>query len=117
MRGEIAAIEKAHHGKVALYAEQLNTGRTVGIDPDLPVQTASVIKLAILFEAMEQVRAGKATVGRARSCWHPGDAVTGSGILMFLDAPLTMTLKDVLDADGDCERQHGDEPDDRSGWN
>jgi len=90
--GEIA---RAHHGKVALYATQLNTGRVVGLDPDQVVQTASVIKLTILFEAMEQVRAGQAHWDD-KMILAPGDAVSGSGLLLFLDTPHTLTLKDVL---------------------
>jgi beta-lactamase class A len=88
-------IAAAHHGKVALYATQLNTGATVSLDPDVIVQTASVVKLTILYEAMEQVRAGK-------SHWddkitlQPGDGVSGSGLLLFLDTPQTLTLKDIL---------------------
>jgi beta-lactamase class A len=95
LQATLAGVSKAHHGRVALYAEQLNTRRTVGLDPDAVVQTASVIKLTILFEAMEQVREGKAhwedTVTLAK-----GDAVSGAGLLLFFDTPLTLTLKDVL---------------------
>jgi beta-lactamase class A len=80
---------------VSLYAAQLNTGKTVAIDADHPVQTASVIKLAILFEAMEQVRAGKARWDEKLTL-AKGDGVSGSGVLFFFDAPLTLTLKDVL---------------------
>jgi beta-lactamase class A len=95
LEATLAGIVKAHHGKVALYATQLNTGRSVGIDPDAVVQTASVIKLTILFEAMEQVREGKAHWDD-KITLEPGDAVSGSGLLLFLDTPLTLTLKDVL---------------------
>jgi beta-lactamase class A len=90
--GELA---KAHHGKAALYATQLNTGKTAGLDPDAVVQTASVIKLTILFEAMEQVREGKAHWDD-KITLQPGDAVSGSGLLLFLDTPQTLTLKDIL---------------------
>jgi beta-lactamase class A len=93
--GRLTEIAKAHHGKVALYATQLNTGRVAGLDADKVVQTASVIKLTILFEAMEQVRAGKAHWDDKLTL-APGDAVSGSGLLLFLDAPQTLTLKDVL---------------------
>jgi beta-lactamase class A len=82
-------------GHVSLYATQLNTGKTIAMDADRPVQTASVIKLAILFEAMEQVRAGKAH-WEEKLTLAKGDAVSGSGVLTFFDAPLTLTLKDVL---------------------
>src|SRR5882757_2112238 len=95
LQQELAGLVKAHHGKVALYAEQLNTGKSVGLDADQPVQTASVIKLTILFEAMEQVRAGKARWDEKLTL-APGDPVSGSGVLTFFDTPLTLTLKDVL---------------------
>jgi beta-lactamase class A len=95
LQQQLAALASKHHGHVALYATQLNTGKTVGLDADRPVQTASVIKLTILFEAMEQVRAGKARWDEKLTL-AKGDAVSGSGVLGFMDAPLTLTLKDVL---------------------
>ena len=95
LQQKIAAIAAEHQGHVAMYATQLNTGKTVALDADQPVQTASVIKLTILFEAMEQVRAGKAHWDEKLTL-AKGDAVSGSGVLMFFDAPVTLTLKDVL---------------------
>ena len=79
----------------ALYAINLNSSTAVGIDPDLPVQTASVIKLGILYHAMVQVREGKARWDEPITL-HPHEAVAGSGILTFLDTPVTLTLKDIL---------------------
>ena len=95
LRARLVELAKVHHGKVALYAKQLNTGRVVALDPDAVVQTASVIKLTILFEAMEQVRAGKAHWDD-KITLAPGEAVSGSGLLLFLDTPQTLTLKDIL---------------------
>jgi beta-lactamase class A len=95
LQQNLAALAATHKGHVALYAKQLNTGKVVALDADQPVQTASVIKLAILFEAMEQVRAGKAHWDEKltlKKC----DGVSGSGVLTFFDTPLTLTLKDVL---------------------
>ena len=95
LEGRLHELATAHHGRVALYATQLNTGRVARLDADAVVQTASVIKLTILFEAMEQVRAGKAH-WEDKITLEPGDAVSGSGLLLFLDTPLALTLKDVL---------------------
>ena len=92
---QLAALAAAHRGHVTVYAKQWNTGRVVAIDADQPVQTASVIKLTILFEAMEQIRAGKAKWDE-KITLPKGDAVSGSGVLLFFDTPLTLTLKDVL---------------------
>jgi len=82
-------------GHTALYAIDLKTATAVGIDPDLPVQTASVIKLAILYHAMVEVREGRARWDEPITL-HPHEAVAGSGLLTFLDTPVTLTLKDIL---------------------
>jgi beta-lactamase class A len=89
------ALIEAHHGKVAVYARQLNSGHEIAIDADEPVQTASVIKLAILYNAMVDVREGKASWDEKLTL-KPGEPVNGSGVLHFFDTPLTVTLKDVL---------------------
>lgn len=90
-----SARASAGLGHTALFAVQLNTLKTVGIDPDLPVQTASVIKLGILYHAMAEIRAGRARWDEPITL-RPHEAVPGSGILTFLDTPVTLTLKDIL---------------------
>jgi beta-lactamase class A len=95
LEAQVHAIAAEHHGDVALFAENLKTHETVAISPDTPVQTASVIKLAILYEALEQVRSGKAHF-EDRITLTKEDQVQGSGVLLFFDAPLSLTLKDVL---------------------
>lgn len=92
---QLQAIASQHHGQVSLYAENLTTHQTVALAPDTPVQTASVIKLAILYEALEQIRAGRAHFDDPLTL-APADRVPGSGILRFFDAPLALTFKDVL---------------------
>jgi beta-lactamase class A len=95
LQAQVNAIAAAHQGKVAMYAVQLNTGKTVATDPDMAVVTASDIKLAMLYEAMVEVRDGKAKWDEP-IVLKPGEAVGGSGMLHFFDPPLTLTLKDVL---------------------
>jgi beta-lactamase class A len=95
LQEQVQAIAAQHHGDVALFAENLKTHETVAIAADTVVQTASVIKLAILYEALEQVRSGKAHFDD-KITLTKGDQVQGSGVLLFFDAPLTLTLKDLL---------------------
>ena len=95
LAAEVHAIAAEHHGDVALFAENLKTHETVAISPDTPVQTASVIKLAILYEALEQVRSGKTHLDD-KITLTKADQVPGSGVLLFFDAPLSLTLKDLL---------------------
>lgn len=83
------------HGKVSLYAHDRATGKTVAIDADQPVPTASVIKLGILYTALEQIRAGKTHFSDPLTLRHD-DQVPGSGVLLFFDTPMQLTLKDAL---------------------
>lgn len=95
LQAQVDGIAAQHHGQVSVFAKDLKTGRTIALKADEPVQTASVIKLALLYEAMEQIRAGKAH-------WDDKVVLTkdnqtdGSGVLGFFDTPVTLTLKDVL---------------------
>lgn len=94
LTAQVNQIVAAHKGKVALYAEDLTTHQVLAVDADLPVKTASVIKLAILYEVLEEIREGKARWDEP-IVLKKDDQVSGSGILQFLDAPLTLTLRDV----------------------
>jgi beta-lactamase class A len=92
---ELEAIAAEHHGDVALFAENLATGESVAIRADEAVQTASVIKLAILYEAMQQIRDGEAHFDDAL-VMRKEDQVPRSGVLLFFDTPMRLTLKDAL---------------------
>ncbi|HLJ78940.1 MAG TPA: serine hydrolase [Acidobacteriaceae bacterium] len=83
------------HGKVSLWAVDKSTGKTVAIDADQPVPTASVIKLGVLYTALEQIRSGKAHFNDPLTLHHE-DQVPGSGVLLFFDTPMQLTLKDAL---------------------
>lgn len=95
LEAQLASIAAAHHGVVTLYARNLKTGQIAALNPDQPVQTASVIKLAILLHAAEEIRAGKASLGE-KLVLNKDNQAPGSGVLNVLDTPLTLTLKDVL---------------------
>ena len=95
LQSKIEALAAQHHGKLTLYASNLKTGATVAVDAEKAVPTASVIKLPILVEAMEQVKAGKHKLSENITL-QKDDIVQGSGILQFFDTPLVITLKDAL---------------------
>lgn len=92
---QLKAIAAAHHGKVAVYAHDLRTGRTAALAADEPVKTASTIKLGILLDAAEQIRAGTASFDEKLVLTKENQA-PGSGVLGQLTTPLTLTLRDVL---------------------
>ena len=92
---QLKAIAAAHHGEVTLFARNLKTGQTTALKPDELVKTASVIKLGILLDAAEQIRAGKAKF-EEKLVLEKSNQVAGSGVLAVFDTPLPLTLKDTL---------------------
>lgn len=95
LTAKIEALIAPFHGDVSFYAQDLATGRTVAINADQPVPTASVIKLAVLYEALQQIRAGRVHFDDRITLTHQ-DQVPGSGVLLFFDTPLNITFKDAL---------------------
>ena len=95
LQAKIEALAAQHQGKLTLYATNMKTGTTVAINADTAVPTASVIKLPILVEAMQQVKAGKHKLSD-KVTLQKDDIVQGSGILQFFDTPVSITLKDAL---------------------
>jgi beta-lactamase class A len=92
---QLQAIAAAHHGALAVYAHNLRTGQTASLSPDLPVKTASTIKLGILLDAAEQIRAGRGTLDE-KLVLNRENQVDGSGVLAQLTPPLALTLGDTL---------------------
>jgi beta-lactamase class A len=92
---QLKAIAAAHHGKVMLFAHNLKTGQTAALMPDELGKTASVIKLGVLLDAAEQIRAGKATLDEQLVLNKPNQ-VEGSGVLALMDTPLALTMRDIL---------------------
>jgi beta-lactamase class A len=90
---QLATMIRGHRGKVALFAKDLATGRTLAIDADREVKTASVIKLAVLVEAFHQIAAGSVALADRIPL---RDKVYGSGVLPFLHDGLELTLEDAL---------------------
>jgi beta-lactamase class A len=82
-------------GKVGLYAVNMKTGETVAINPDQPVQTASVIKLPIMVETFAEVAAGQRSL-EDKLVLSKDNQVPGSGILTQLQPGLQLTLYDAV---------------------
>jgi beta-lactamase class A len=91
----LVALTSGYQGKVAVYATDITTGREVALNADTPVPTASVIKLAILFEALKQMQEGRVHFDDPITM-NKSDQVGGSGVLGLFDTPMQLTLKDAL---------------------
>ena len=82
-------------GKVNLFAKNLDTGETYGLNPDERVRTASTIKIAVMIEAFARVAEGKAK-WTDEVVLTKEKKVSGSGILGELSDGLKLTLRDAV---------------------
>jgi beta-lactamase class A len=91
VRGEVSQFS----GTVRLYAKNLDTGAAYTLDGDVPVRTASTIKVAVMVEAWARVAEGRAK-------WTDELVLTkekkvgGSGILPEFAEGLRLTLRDAV---------------------
>lgn len=95
LQKQLESMAAQHQGKVSLFAKNLKTGETVALDPDRPVETASVIKVPIMIEAFYQVKAGKLSLDK-KVTLTKDNQVPGSGVLTFMQPGLELTLEDAI---------------------
>ncbi len=92
---QLRTVAGGYPGTIALYATDLHSGRSVAIDADTAVPTASVIKLTVLFEALKAIQDGRKHWSDPLTLTKANE-VEGSGVLALFDTPAKLTLKDAL---------------------
>jgi beta-lactamase class A len=92
---QVKPIVAQFKGKVSLFAKNLDTGETYGLNPDERVRTASTIKIAVMIEAFARVAEGKAK-WTDEVILTKEKKVSGSGILNELSDGLKLTLRDAV---------------------
>src|SRR5262245_21497891 len=86
---------KNFQGKVCLFAKNLDTGATYGLNADEKVRTASTIKLAIMVEVFAQIAEGKIKWTDALLLTDK-KKVSGSGVLTEFSDGVRLPLRDCL---------------------
>ena len=89
VKADIASFK----GKVSLFAKNLDTGESYGLNADDRVRTASTIKIAVMVEAFARVAEGKAK-WTDELVLTKEKKVSGSGVLQELSDGLHLTLRD-----------------------
>lgn len=86
---------KGFQGTVVLYAKNLDTGKTYGLDPDTKVRTASTIKLAMMAAVFDAVARGQAK-WTDEVITNDADRVSGSGVLSEFSNGVHLPIRDVM---------------------
>ncbi|MGH9414273.1 MAG: serine hydrolase [Terriglobales bacterium] len=95
LQRKVNAMASSYAGHIAVYAQDLTSGATVALDADRPVPTASVIKVALMLEAMRQVKSGRLSLQQPLTLTQHNQ-VPGSGILRILTPGEHLSLRDTL---------------------
>ncbi|MER3427660.1 MAG: serine hydrolase [Pyrinomonas sp.] len=91
IRAEISGFK----GRVSLFAENIDTGKSYGFGADDRVRTASTIKVPIMVEVFARVAEGKAK-WTDELILTEASKVSGSGILLELSDGLRLNLRDAV---------------------
>ena len=93
---KLAPLIAAHEGKVAVAIKQLKTGEAFRHNADVPMPTASLIKLPIMVEAYRQAEEGKLDLTKLITL-RQEDKAPGSGILTQHFSPgMSLPLVDAI---------------------
>lgn len=82
--------------KSSIFAKHLPSGRTIELRADVPMNTLSVIKIAVMLQAFRDVEGGKLKL-TDRYLIRPEDLRRGSGLIQTFDAGLNPTYRDLIE--------------------
>ena len=93
-----ASIERTTHSVNAtwgIYVKSLDTGEEIAIGADRQMETMSTIKIPLMVEALEQIKAGKFAL-TDKYTFVQADSQPGTGTIQRLDPGAVMTVKDLI---------------------
>ena len=78
-----------------IYVKSLETGEEIAVDADRQMETMSTIKIPLMIEVLEQIKAGKFKL-TDKYTFVEKDSQPGTGTIQRLDYGAVMTVKDLL---------------------
>src|SRR5258706_9781788 len=78
-----------------IYVKSLESGEEIAVDADRQMETMSTIKIPLMIEALEQIKAGKFTL-TDKYTFVEKDSEPGTGTIQRLDYGPVMTVKDPI---------------------
>ena len=78
-----------------IYVKSLATGEELAINADVEMESMSTIKLPLMIEVMQQVKAGKFKLSDKYTL-KQADIQGGTGTIQFMDPGAVLTVKDLV---------------------
>src|SRR5436189_1886750 len=95
LQASIERITKNINATWGIYVKSLDTGEEIAIDADRQMETMSTIKIPLMIEAFEQIKAGKFKL-TDKYTLVADDIRPGTGIIQRLDPGAVLTVKDLI---------------------
>ena len=95
LRDSVERTTKSINATWGIYIKSLQTNEEIAIDADREMETMSTIKIPLMVEVLEQVKAGKFQL-TDKYTFAQADSQPGTGTIQRLDPGAVMTVKDLV---------------------
>jgi len=95
LEASLVRITRSSNASWGIYVKCLETGEEVALDADRQMDTMSTIKIPLMVEAFEQIKAGRFKLADIYTL-QKDDLLPGTGILRSLDPGAVISVKDLI---------------------
>ena len=95
VKASIERTTRSVNASWGIYVKSLETSEEIAIDADRQMETMSTIKIPLMVEVLEQIKAGKFAL-TDKYTFVEADSQPGTGTIQRLDPGAVMTVKDLI---------------------
>jgi beta-lactamase class A len=95
LQASIERTTKSINATWGIYVKSLETGDEIAIDADRQMETMSTIKIPLMIQVFELIKAGKFSLTDTYT-FAQADSQPGTGTIQRLDPGAVMTVKDLI---------------------
>ncbi len=95
LRASIERTTRSVDATWGIYVKSLETSEEIALNADRQMDTMSVIKIPLMVEVFEQIKAGKLRLGDKYTLTKE-EMLPGTGIMRSLDPGAVLTVKDLI---------------------
>jgi beta-lactamase class A len=95
LQSSIETITRSVNATWGIYVKSLETGEDIAVNADRQMETMSTIKIPLMVEAFEQIKAGRFAL-TDKYTFARADSQPGTGTIQRMDPGAVMTVKDLI---------------------
>jgi beta-lactamase class A len=95
LQASVERTTKSVNATWGIYVKSLETGEEIALDADRQMETMSTIKIPLMIEVLEQIKAGKFAL-TDKYTYADADTRGGTGVIRSLSPGDVLTVKDLI---------------------